>query len=354
MAQKFSIKQDIFKFLTEKQKADQSTGMLAYSDYDMWFEALSSIEKIDLTLAMINNLERLDPMLDSIKYETESAQVVEEYMVAKFNQGNWDVAGKAYKPILQDLNIPYDDYSCGVEISEKMALKNENGVINRVLGAIIPAYQRMLRGMALRAVMILPSDESKYTPCFWRNTSGFSSAENKLTPHPNGLLKFTNAETHYIGKNTYEKDMIKELDKKIRSKGYGTNGVVIVASDSTWDKYEAVYTTDDMKKIDLVSMTDEFAPKIGEMTLVRFPDTDFPVDYFFAYDPTVTFLAHKISDNENTKGLMRMFSTFEEARTSHRADFKVFENGMGVVEKGAGAIMYVGNTTYQNPDLSAL
>lgn len=354
MAQKFSIKQDIFKFLTEKQKADHGTGMLSYSDYDGWFDALSTIEKIDLTLAVINNLEKLDPMLDSIKYETESAQVVEEYIVAKFNQGNWDVAGKAYRPILQDLNIPYDDYSCGVAISEKMALKDERGTINRTLEAIVPAYQRLLRGMALRAVLTLPTDQSKYTPCFWRNTSTFSKNEDKLAPHPNGLMKFTNSESHYLAKADYAIDMLYDLESKIRSKGYGGNGIVIVASDSTWRAYEKKYTADDLKKIELVSMTDEFAPKIGETTLVRFPDTDFPTNYFFAYDPTVNFLAHKVSDNVNTKGLKRMFSTFEEARTSHRADFKVFENGMGVVQKGAGAVMYVGGSSYTNPDLSAL
>lgn len=296
MAQKFSIKQDIFKFLTDKQKATHGTGMLAYSDYDMWFEALSTIEKIDLTLATINNLEKLDPMLDSIKYETESAQVVEEYIVAKFSQGNWDVAGKAYKPILQDLNIPYDDYSCGVAISEKMALKDERGTVNRTLEAIVPAYQRLLRGMALRAVLVKPESESKYTPCFWRDSSSFSNPDDKLVPHPNGLLKFTNTESHYLAETTYTVDMIEKLADKIRSKGYGNNGVVIVASDSTWRAYQKVYTADDLKKIELISMTDEFAPKIGENTLVRLPDTDFPAKYFFAYDPTVNFLAHKVSE----------------------------------------------------------
>lgn len=198
MAYKFDVKQEIFTNLTKDQAFATQAGMLAWSDYDRWFEALSAIEKIDLTLAMINNLERLDPMLDSIKYTTESAQVVEEYMVAKFSRGNWDVAGKAYKPILQDLNIPYDDYTCGVDISEKMAKMDERGTIARVLDAIIPAYQRLMRGLALQAVMYLPTNESKYTPCFWRNTSGFSSDKDKLTPHPNGLLKFTNAESHYL------------------------------------------------------------------------------------------------------------------------------------------------------------
>ena len=353
MALKLGVKHEVFNYLTKQQGLMQELGMLSYSDYDMWFEALSAMEKIDIVLATINNLERLDPMLDSMKYETESAQVVEEYIVAKFSQGNWDVAGKAYKPTLQDLNIPYDDYSCGVAISEKMALKDERGTINRTLDAIVPAYRRMLRGMALKALLILPTDQSKYTPCFWRNTSTFSNAEDKLVPHPNGLLKFENTETHYLGETSYSAGMLKKLEKKVRSKGYGDT-LVIVASDSTWDSLEAAYTVDDLKKIELVSMTDEFAPKIGQVNYVRMPDTDFPEKYFLAYDPTVALLAHKISDNDKTKGLMRMFSTFEEARTAHRADFKVFENGMGVVQKGAGAVMYVGNATYQNPNLSAL
>lgn len=353
MAQKFNVKNEIFTYLSTQQGAMQSAGMVAWNDYDMWFEALSAMEKIDITLAMINSLEKLDPMLDSISYETESAQVVEEYIVAHFSEGNWDVAGKAYKPILQDLNIPYDDYTCAVSISEKMALKDERGVVARTLDAIVPAYRRKLRGLALKSVLLLPTDESKYTPCFWRNTSGFSAPENKLTPHPNGLMKFTNAESHYLAKANYEIGMTKELVKKIRSKGYGST-VVIIASDSTWDLYEKVYTADDLKKIDLVAMTDEFAPKIGMENYVRMADTDFPTGYFFAYDPTVAFVAHKVSDNPNTKGLMRKFSTFEEARTNHTAEFQFFENGFGVVQKGAGAVMYVGGASYVNPDLSML
>ena len=353
MALKLGVKHEVFNYLTKQQGLMQELGMLSYSDYDMWFEALSAMEKIDIVLATINNLERLDPMLDSIKYETESAQVVEEYIVAKFSQGNWDVAGKSYKPTLQDLNIPYDDYSCGVAISEKMALKDERGTINRTLDAIVPAYRRMLRGMALKALLILPTDESKYTPCFWRKTTDFSNQADKLAPHPNGLLKFDTNETHYLAESTYSAGMLKKLEKKVRSKGYGDT-LVIVASDSTWDSLEAVYTADDLKKIELISMTDEFAPKIGQVTYVRMPDTDFPEKYFLAYDPTVALLAHKISDSRNTQGLQRMFSTFEEARTAHRADFKVFENGMGVIQKGAGAVMYVGGGSYTNPDLSAL
>lgn len=353
MAQKFNVKQDIFVYLSKQQGAMQSAGMLSYSDYDMWFEALSAMEKIDITLAMINNLEKLDPMLDSIKYETESAQVVEEYIVAQFSNGNWDVAGKAYKPILQDLNIPYDDYSCDVSISEKMALKDERGVIARTLDAIIPAYRKKLRGLALKAVLTLPDNQSKYTPCFWRNTSTFTNEEDKLTPHPNGLMKFTNAESHYLAKTTYEIGMLKDLEKKVRSKGYGST-LIICASESTWDAYEKVYTADDLKKIELVNMTDEFAPKMGVTNHVSFADTDFPTGYFFAYDPSVAFIAHKVTDTPTMKGLMRMFSTFEEARTNHRASFKFFENGMGVVQKGAGAVMYVGGATYTNPDLSML
>lgn len=353
MAQKFNVKQEIFTYLSSQQGAMQSAGMVAWNDYDMWFEALSAMEKIDITLAMINSLEKLDPMLDSISYETESAQVVEEYIVAHFSEGNWDVAGKAYKPILQDLNIPYDDYTCAVSISEKMALKDERGVVARTLDAIVPAYRKKLRGLALKSVLILPSDESKYTPCFWRNTSAFTSPDNKLTPHPNGLLTFTNAESHYLAKANYEVGMTKELTKKIRSKGYGDT-VVIIASDSTWDLYEKVYTADDLKKIDLVAMTDEFAPKIGMENYVRMADTDFPTGYFFAYDPTVAFVAHKVSDNPNTKGLLRKFSTFEEARTNHTAEFQFFENGFGVVQKGAGAVMYVGGASYVNPNLGML
>ena len=353
MALKMGVKQEVFAYLTKQQGLMQELGMVSYSDYDMWFEALSAMEKIDIVIATINNLERLDPMLDSISYETESAQVVEEYTVAKFSQGNWDVAGKAYKPVLQDLNIPYDDYSCGVAISEKMALKDEQGTINRTLDAIVPAYRRMLRGMALKALLILPTDESKYTPCFWRDSSGFTKPEDKLAPHQNGLLKFTTEESHYLGEAAYSAGMLKKLEKKVRSKGYGDT-LVIVASDSTWDKLEDAYTADDLKKIELVSITDEFAPKFGQVTYIRMPDTDFPTDYFLAYDPTVAILAHKISDSPKLQGLQRMFSTFEEARTAHRADFKVFENGMGVVQKGAGAVMYVGNAEYKNPNLSAL
>jgi len=354
MALKFSIKKDLFNYLTSQQGALESTGMLSYSDYDAWFEAINGIEKIDVILAMVNRLESLDPMLNGIKYMTTEAQVVEEYMVAHFNEGNWDVAGKAYKPTLQDLNIPYKTYDCGVAISEKMFLQDQEGVINRVLEAVIPAYKAKLRGIALRAVLILPTDESKYMPCFWRDTSGFSSADNKLTPHPNGLLEFDNSESHYMAVSAYDKDIVKDLEDKVTGKGYGQNGLVVVANEYTWRQYRNSYTTDELEAMEIIRVTPDFAPEVNKSTYVAMSNADFPDDIFFAYDPNVKFLAHKESGNEKTKGLVRMFSTLETVRTSHRADFKFFDTGMGVVVKGAGAVMYVGGETYVNPDLSAI
>jgi len=354
MALKFDIKQETFEYLKSQQGLLESTGMTAFSDYDAWFAALDSIEKVDITLAMINNLENLDPMINPIKETTTEVQVVEEYIRAKFNDGALDVAGKSYKPTLQNLTLPSTEYSCGVEISQVMALKDERGTIDKVIGAVAPAYQRKLRAIAMKALLTLPTSESKNAPCFWRDSSAFTDPENRLVPHQNGLIKFTAAESHYLAEATYDKDMIQKLTSKIRSKGYGENGVVIVASEATWKKYREAYTYEELRTMELITITPDFAPAINKETYVTMSDSVFPEDYFLAYDPTEIILKHKISDNPKTQGLMRMFDTFATVRTANRADFKVIENGMGVVAKGAGAVMYVGGTTYVNPDLSAI
>ncbi|MGL5050601.1 MAG: hypothetical protein ACRC6E_08275 [Fusobacteriaceae bacterium] len=353
MARKLNIKDDVFAYIQSNNNIMQTMGMSTYSDFDYWFNALNSLERIDVVIAMINSLESLDPMISSVSYTTKSAQAVEEYLVAKFKAGNWDTMGKSYKPTLQNLNIPYDDYDCSISISEKLLMRDEYGVVGRVIEAVVPAYKKLLRGLALEAMMVLPEDQSKYAPCFWRNTSTFSNPSDVLVPHPNGFAKFTSAESHYIGATAYAKGMLRELEKKVKSKGYGST-LVVVASETTWNNYRNEYTIDDLEKIEFIGMSEEFAPVASKPNYVSLPDTEFPEGYFFAYDPTIQFVAHKVCDIAGKEGLVRMFNTFDEVRTNHRAEFKVLETGYGVVQKGAGAVLSIGSANYVNPDFSSI
>lgn len=348
---RYSIDTQIFDALTQGQIPGFDLKGINYSDFDGVWKAMSAIDKIDIIVAHINTFDNLTPLLQSVTQETTAVTVMEEYYDAHFADAEYNTGSLAYSPTLQSLHLPQGDYSCAISISDKAAREDEHGTIMKMSSAIAVAYRNTLTKLALRTILTLPVDESRTTPCFWRNTSGFSNPEDQIAPHSNGLEDFPNTETHYFAENTYTTDMLFQLENAVRSKGYGDESLVIVASDSTWKKYKDAYASTDLEKLYFESVTSEFAPKPGQTTLVRMSDAEFPKDYFLCFDPNKQWLAKKISENENTRGLIRQFSTFEEARTNHRAEFKFYNTGFGVIMKGAGAVLYVGNSTYQNPQI---
>lgn len=353
MAFKYSLSHRVLEDLTADAPVMQKLGMATFNDLQAWFEALDLFEKIDVMMIAINNLETLDPLFSMVTRRGSDATHVEMYSRASFKKGAWDTMGKSFKPVLQEFTIPYDDYDCAVEVDRKMFKKNKEMIVDKIISDVYDAYKKLLRGLALDALITLPTDESKHTPSFWRDSSAFATA-NQLVPYPNGLKTFTNAETHYIGKAAMDDQIIKEITKKVRSKGYGRNGLVVVANENTWSNYEDQFTYDEVRKNELVEVSSDFAPRIGSTTYVTIPETDFPDNYVLCFDPTVFFLYHKEAEKEDMRGLIREFNNFEVVRTNNRAEFMVYETGMGIIEKGAGAVMYIGNATYQNPDLSTI
>jgi len=353
MAFKYSLSHRVLEDLTKDAPVMEQLGMATFNDLQAWFDALGLFERIDVMMIAINNLETLDPLFSMITRRGTDATHVEMYSRASFKKGAWDTMGKGSKPVLQEFTIPYDDYDCAIEVDRKMFKKNKEVIVDMIISNVYDAYKRILRGIALDSLMTLPTAESKHIPSFWRDSSGYAVAE-RLVPYANGLKTFTNAETHYMGKSAMDDQIVKEITKKVRSKGYGRNGLVVVANENTWSDFEDQFTYDEVRKNELVEVSGDFAPRLGTTTYVTLPETDFPNGYVLCFDPTVSFLYHKEAEQSDMQGLIREFDNFEAIRTNNRAEFMIYETGMGVVEKGAGAVMYIGNATYQNPNLSTL
>ena len=353
MALTYSLSNRILDKIVADTPTMEKLGMATYTDLQTWYEGLDVLDQLDVMTKSINNLEGLDPLFTMISQKGTDGTRVERWSRASFKKGAIDTMGKGYKPVLQKFTVPFDTYDCAIEVDQMMLWENQKEVIEQILSDVYDAYRRILRALALEALLTLETNESKVLPGFWRDTSGFAAA-NQLIPHPNGFKTFDSSETHYMAKASIDEDVIDDITKKVRSKGYGRDGLVVIANENTWKAYEDEYTYDEIRKKELVQVSSDFVPKIGTVTLAVLPETDFPDDYILCYDPNTKFLYHKEAENEKFRGLFRAFETLSEIRTSKRAEFKLVDAGMGVVEKGAGAVMYIGGASYVSPDLSPL
>lgn len=353
MALKYSLSNTILDQITADAPKMEKLGMATYTDLQKWYEGLDVLDQLDVMTRSINNLEGLDPLFTMITQKGTDGTKLERWSRASFKKGAIDTMGKGYKPVLQKFTVPFDTYDCAIEVDQMMIWEDQKAVIDQILSDVYDAYKRILRAIALEALLVLNTDPNKILPGFWRDTSGFAAA-NQLVPHPNGFKVFDASESHYMAKSAIDEDVVDDLSKKVRSKGYGRSGLVVVSNENTWKLYEKEFTYDEIRRNDLVSVSSDFAPELGSTTLVTLPESDFPDGYMLCYDPTAKFLYHKEAENERFRGLFRAFETLSEIRTSKRAEFKLIDTGMGVIEKGAGAVMYIGGATYSNPDLSPL
>lgn len=343
-------------FVTNNSRVATELGLASYNDYQGFLEMMDSqvggLAIIDLMFTAINQLENLDPLFSPITTSGTDATKTEIWSQAKFKGGAMDTMGKSSKPVFQSFTIPFEDKDSAVSVDKKLMMLDEGLIVDRIIRDVYNAYVKLLRVESIKAIMIEPTEQSRNIPCFWRNTSTFTNAKDKLIPHPNGLRKFTNSESHYLGEATYSKELVNILKKKVRSKGYGEQALLIVANDETWKKFKDKFTYDDVRGLQAIEASNLAGKDLsGGVTFVTLPDSVFPDDYILAFDPTVQFLYKKEHDRPEMRGLQRMFETFSEVRINHRAEFKVFDLGFGVIEKGAGAVMHVGNATYQNPTL---
>lgn len=340
---KYSLTHTLLTQLAGNDKFKGEIGISNYNDLQGMYEAMDLFQQLELMVYAINNCEALDAIIDPITTEGTEATTLEIYTKAKFERSAWDTPATSYKPKLQQITVPFTDYGVGVDISLKMYMKNKNFVIDQIIGAILPAYQSLHRKLALQAMMTLrnPATDLADNPGFWRNITNPGQA---ITPHPNGMLTFASTESHYMFGALDEK-VTNRLSKKMRDKGYGNGGIVIVANESTWDAYKDLFDISELERMvimDALSMDGTFTIDMNKRNLIQMSDADFPMGYFLAYDPTVKGLYRKVAENPGMRGLQKTFSSMEAIEVTRRAEFNVFELGYGVIERGFGAVMYVG------------
>lgn len=355
--------------LSAKSPFLKNQGITDYASFQGWIEGVQLADLIKMSVVAVNELSRWDALFAPIIKEGYETVYVEKYIQGAFERGSIDTQATSSRPRLSQIVVGFNDYQYATSINIKqILLKSEDKltIVDDVLGATIPAYQRLHRVLALRAMTYLPdpSVDKSTNPGFYRYIPA-----DPIYIYDNGFKTFAATETHYmfgvLAENTPE-----VLVKKIRSKGRGNSGVNVIASDSTWGVWKGLFTKDNLEANQLIEYFEDstgannMPVNPNRRTCISLSDADMPTGYFLAYDRTVKGLYRRINENPELKGLFPAFTSNEMLANRQQAEFKVLGLGYGVIDRGFGAVMYVGAydeatdsfpvapTAYVSPDLT--
>lgn len=330
-------------------------GQFTHEDFQGQFEGMGLSEQIKYVMFAVNYLQSWDDIFASIIDEGTESSVSEEYMQATFGRGSFDTIANPALPQFQNIVIESSDYQSAVNISAKVIRFANNELItkevNKIISAVIPAYQLLLRTLACRAMMYLetPAKDSPNKPGFWRDLTSNTNV-TPLKPYNNGMLKFANTDTHYLFE-TLTEDTVENVVQKVREKGYG-NVITVAASDRTWRAWQKLFDGTELEARSLAmglstpgvnaqyKFPDLEAGK--DRDYISLPSSSFPDGYFLAFDPTIQGLYKRVPVDEAQRGLVTTYMTDETLSLSKSIQYKVLNTGYGVINRGFGAVSYVG------------
>lgn len=240
--------------------------------------------------------------------------------------------------------------------------RNPLGVLSDIPMKVSQSFRNVELERFLAALLIKPADsiEDPMYPCLYRDTSGFA-AENQIVPFPHGLKTFTNAESHYLFATSVGTENLAVSRRKVQSKGYGTNGLFYIASESYWDEMAALATWSDEVK-SMFELSNEFFDsrgmgRRGDM-YIKVPDVYMPGDdvdefYLITIDPNVKTLRRVSPDDAETAAVRPLTTNVANLEIISEIRFIQEGVGLGVQQRGSAAVMYIkaGATEYVNPSV---
>lgn len=359
-----------YNFLVELigQTKMTENGIAHFNDYAGIIKAGELVDILAIIVKSVNALDRWDGIFRPILQVGTETNIVEKRMASSFEVGSHDTEATSSTPIFDNITVPFNDYQVAWNISRKLFIADDNQkfeIIEGIINSIIPSYQRLLRILAIRAMTWLPDQaiDRPSNPGFFRWIPS-----NPIKMYNTGFTQLNKEDTHYLAVPMTKKTMDK-IAMKIRSKGYGNGAIWYIMNENTAQAFNDQFDYDYLATKQLVHYFQsntgvDAMPEIsGTRAYIVVSEADMPNGYIMAFDPSVKGLYKRISDNKQLQGLVPIFKSDTELSTRSQAEFQVFGLGYGVVDRGFGAVAFVGEfdsetgeftppTDYVNPDFT--
>lgn len=359
-----------YNFLVELigQTKMTENGIAHANNYQALIEAGELVDILAIIIKSVNELDIWDGIFRPILRTGTETNITEERMASAFEVGSHDTEATASTPIFDNITVSFKDYQVAWGISRKMFLTDPGQrfkIIEGIINSIIPSYQRLLRILSIRAMTWLtdPAVDKPSNPGFFRWIP-----TNPIKMYNTGFTKLNKEDTHYLA-TTMTKNTMNEIARKIRSKGYGNGAIWYIMNENTAQAFNAQFDYDHLQTTQLVQYFQsntgvDTLPKInGTRAFIVVSEADMPNGYIIAFDPSIRGLYKRVSDNKNLQGLVPIFKSDDMLATRQQAEFQVFGLGYGVIDRGFGAVAYVGEfdeatgefippTEYVNPDFT--
>ena len=323
-------------------------GVQTFEELRKEIELLSPFEVFRVVINLINNFPKINPVLDAITENGSEAIISEIFMEGEFTKSTDMAKGKSSKPIKRSIAIPVDTYDYLISVDWIMYEKNPQGYMDKMIQSVIESYQKILTKLAMEALMVMPTvtDDPKISS-FYFDTSAWTSGK-EIIPYPNGFKTFTSSETHYKGYSAYSENILFDLKQLITSKGYGKSGVTYLATASTWRNFQKLDDWSSETKHMFEVDNGFFTGRSGDQYIIV-TDGEMADDYIACLDTTKKILKKREDEDPKFKGLYTGFSEMSKNVAIRKAEFKLIDVGYGIQQRGAGALAYVGSTTYVSP-----
>jgi hypothetical protein len=322
-------------------------GIAHYNDYAGLLEAGQVVDILAIIVKSVNGLDRWDGIFKPILQSGFETNILEKRMATSFEVGSHDTSATSSTPIFDNIVVQYQDYQVSWNISRKLFLADDDEkfeVIAGIINSIIPSYQRLLRVLGLRAMTFLPdvTTDKPSNPGFYRWIP-----TNPIKMYNTGFTNLKKDDTQYISTALSRRTM-DELARKIRSKGYGNGAIWYVLNETTAQTFNEQFDYDFLATKQLVHYfqkntgVDALPEITGTRAFIVVSDADMPTGYILAFDPSTQGLYKRVPEKPNLRGLVPIFESDTELSTRSQAEFQVFGLGYGVINRGFGAVAYLG------------